>query len=333
MSFVINFMTTRSCNLECFHCCIDALPLSFSDLPDKKHLENLLTRTLDFCRYLRFFGDIEFVFYGGEPFCLPEGVLFSLTENFTQVAISEKLFSNVRVLTNLMYDNKIKNFIKHFSYISISTSFDPIIRFKNKHLESKWLRTYRGLRESIEICVDFTLTRYLVGFDFIKFVVENGIDNFSVSLLRYIGRARRHWNSLSIPLNVASCFLTKITSELPYNYIKTFIDNLKLSGMKCHSSCADVFLIDLNGDVYLGTGCNMIFLGNLFKENYENIFFSPKRLEVINSFPEECRFCDYFDICRGGCLNLRSLYKEFLHKDGECIGLKSLLEKVFKNEA
>jgi len=326
-------MTTRSCNLKCLHCCIDALPFSFSDLPDKKHLENLLIKTLDFCRYLRHFGNIEFVLYGGEPFCLPEGVLFSLTESFTQVAFSEKLFSSIRVLTNLLYGNKIKNFIEHFSYISISTSFDPVIRFRNKFLELKWLENYYELKKLTRVYVDFTLTKYLTEFDLVGFILKNKIINFSIGLLTYSGRAIKNWNFLNVPFSNASYFLVKLLRNLPHNYIKTFVENLKLAGMKCHFSCADVFLIDPSGNVYLGNGCNEIFLGNLFEDDYNNIFFSPKRLKVINSFPEECRFCSYFDVCRGGCLNLRSLYKESLHQNGECVGLKSLLEKVFGNEA
>ena len=332
MISIVQLILTKRCNMKCLHCCVEASPEGV--LPEREHLLKLLFRSIDFCKYLFSLGGeegIEFVLFGGEPFCLEIDLLFSVVKTLLEANKNLRIFRNLRVITNLSDFKKVEEFIKYFPEVYISTSFDPVIRFSSKVQVEKWLLNYKSLKSLTDkIYVDFTLTKYLFSFPLIEFVVKNGIDGFSIGLLTYSGRARRYWRDLYVTPDQASEFLQNLFSKLPEKYVGKFKANLKLSGMKCHQSCADIYLVDLDGRVFLGNGCIFeVELGNLFVDDFERVIFSPKRMEILGTFPEECIDCPFFEVCRGGCFNLRKYVRN--EKQRECIGLKKFLERAFSS--
>jgi len=327
---VVNFTLTRKCNLSCLHCCMSSHP-GWKN-PDRLQITDLFDRVLRLCSVLRetFSEDVELVFFGGEPLLL--GVSF--VKKLMEKAFNSGIFKNVRIITNLLHFHDVVCLVKEFPELSVSTSFDPVIRFKKNQQKRKWLENFKKLCEiSDRVCVDFTLTKYLTDFPLVDFVLENQIRRFSIGLLSYSGRAVKHWEKLYVPLNEASEFLIEIVRSLPDEYTELIRQNVCLSGMKCSTSCVDVLTVDVNGDVLAGNACLPDgLLGNLFLDSYENIIFSEKRLKYLAVLDSRCSNCLFWSICRGGCLSVRyfleSTGQKSLERPDECPGLKKFLNYI-----
>jgi len=120
-----------------------------------------------------------------------------------------------------------------------------------------------------------------------------------------------------------------------YKIIKSFftgINNICCYSGKCSSEYISVCP---NGDVYpcgRWAGEKKFLMGNIVEGTLYDIVNSRPAQEILNrgEFLEECRDCQWLEICNGGCPHTSYLYTgSIFHRDFYCKGKKELFAHIY----
>jgi len=341
---VLNVVLTRKCNLECKHCYISAS--READLLSEDELERLIMSVKNFIRqFSQSLTDLtgeEALFIvdltGGEPLLYGKritGVVGMLLEGGERV--------KVNISTNLTVNiDSLLETVSLFPDVSVSTSFDPVIRFPVDDLEKQWLKNYHLLTEKGNKApeVEVTVTRYLVEN---SHCLENLIDHCGICNLSFCyifpeGRALRHFSELAVPFGKVSEFL-RVTFNR-YSCLrqkKVLLLNEIIHGnpiMFPYGSCTDKFYVFPEGKMEIGERCMRESRTDLPDgTNFSGWFkiYLSYLTEKVNSLSEKCFYCEWLSFCQGGCPFAEKFYRKFFGngkgKDTEeCSGLKSFLD-------
>lgn len=343
--FVLNIVLTRKCNLECKHCYISAS--READLLSKDELERLITSVKSFIRQFsqsltdltgkeaQFIVDLT----GGEPLLYGKritGVVGALIEEGGRV--------RVNISTNLTVNvDSLLETVSLFPNVSVSTSFDPVIRFPVDDLEKQWLKNYYLLVEKGKVPeVEVTVTRYLVeNSHCLENLIDHcGICNLSFGYVFPEGRALRHFSELAVPFGKVSEFLRVVFGRYGCLRQRRILllnemtrDNLV---MFPYGSCTDRFYVFPEGKIEIGEGCMRESRTDLPDSTSFSSWFKvylSYLTEKVNSLSEKCFYCEWLSFCQGGCSFAEKFYRKFFGngkgKDTEeCSGLKSFLDYV-----
>lgn len=350
----IEIKTSSYCNLFCKHCYVDAKFLGDnepfflkSDEYDKTYLSFYFDRLFDFIEFVidreRTSNVVHFMIMGGEPTLIGIDLFEFILKKIYDVGSKRKLKVSVGTSTNclLLNDSWLDFFSRNKEYINLSVAYDFFIRFHSQLLEEQWWRNIQFIKErGIFFNLNLTLTKYLIKSDVFSLIEK--IDPYRVDINPFlpIGRGSFFIHELGLSTMELSSFYIYFFNEVRDKYLnlrdKLLGDFLKvesilkneqnISGVgdsvfkNCWGRCWRRLIVDLKGNIYLEcTHPNSI--GNIFN-SFELVFLSREFLDFYKSkcYREECFLCEFYDFCRGGCVALFPLVK-----DGECVGLKRLL--------
>jgi uncharacterized protein len=134
-----------------------------------------------------------------------------------------------------------------------------------------------------------------------------------------------------------------------YIQLDNFMDKVeallsgRASACSYNDTCQKSFIsIGPQGDIYpcgRFDGCEDMILGNILTDDFQTILTSPKRKQLQNrdlAIQEQCSDCNYYHICKGGCLHEAYVSGNINSKDPGCYVIKGMyahIEKTLKDEA
>jgi len=350
----IEIKTSSYCNLFCKHCYVDAKflgnsePLFIkSDEYDKTYLSFYFNRLFDFIEFVinreRTSNVVHFMIMGGEPTLIGIDLFEFILEKIYDISSKRELKVSVSTSTNALLLNEfwLDFFSRNKEYVSLSIAYDFFIRFHSQMLEEKWWRNIQFVKEKgIPFNLNLTLTRYLVKSDIFSLIEKVRPYRVDIGPFLPVGRGRFFMHELGLSTAELSSFYIHFFNEVRNRHLdlsdKFLSDFLKvesilkkgqnISGVgddvfkNCWGKCWRRLIVDFKGNVYLEC-IHPNSMGNIFDE-FELVFLSREFLSFYKSkcYRKECFLCKFYDFCRGGCIALFPLAK-----DGECVGLKRLL--------
>jgi uncharacterized protein len=348
---------TRNCNLRCYYCNelnnIDSI-MPFSIVAD------LISKSLRHPNMK----SVKFVWHGGEP--LLSGINFYKKILFLQNKCknnSQKV-KNVIQTNGTLLDDSWANFLRA-GHFSIGLSLDGPRKLHNIHrFDAKGKGSFDDVLCGMDILNSYNIkygvliviTENTLRFDpqeMFDFFLDNNIKDFSFLHRRPRSEPNRSYNSNSDYVNLLkfNSYLIDIFDlwfehDDPSIHIREFENIIEiLLGGKPHicsltGNCFGKFLgININGDVY---HCDRFVsdrdyeLGNIIRDPFEAII-DPKKIEYLLSLHQkvnsECKRCEFFSICRGGCphdayINFRSIDKYSNKSCGNGLLIKHIREKI-----
>lgn len=322
---------TFNCNFRCSYCYLTNCIKSDSTIMEYFVAENIISQAISLCRKNNK-RKLTLIWHGGEP--LLWGIenfrsIFAFIELLAEdICIRHCLQTNLSLINDKYielfrrYDVKIGFSLdgpkeindRYRKQIDGSGSFDTIIRNLYKCREA-------GLKVGAIIVASSAFINRIP--DLYHFICEHKLD-FKFNPLFIAGEASNCQNLSLQPLEYA-----KMSNELfdlwffdKENHIKesTFEDiasafltaNKKTNGCMFSKNCQDnFFAISPHGDVFpCGRFCDTdttYSYGNINNEPLEIILqrrkesAQYKRAEFIAK--SDCKKCEFFDICHGGCLH------------------------------
>ena len=308
---------TSRCNLKCKHCYVNGKPTGNEELP-----LDIILNILEQCKQL---GGNLVMLSGGEPLLYPSFI--SICEE------ALKLGNDVIILTNgTLIDSHIISLLENWPKLRIQISLNGITQETHDILcgIGTFKLTMRGLKK----CLDAGLANKLImsftvlsgNFHdvepYIKWCVQNNIKKVSLKRLSRQGRARKHWEKLTLsdkPEEISSFFYEKLDKLLaPYK------DDIHIDGIPSEKTFSleemvsleypcplgSILRIDPSGSVYpcqLLDG-NEFVIGSIFKDKLEDILKGEKLLRIQDLGKSridkisKCSKCAFKHFCAGGCM-------------------------------
>lgn len=344
-SIAITLKPTNACNMRCRHCyhAETGFDNKMLDINLAKKLIRLATKA---------YSHVEILFIGGEP------TLWGL-DNFAAIIEYENdlckqnnklTFKNTIQTNGLLLNQEWINFLKSNRF-SVGISYDgphndDLRTHGNKVLENIYLAQKMEM-DFIILCVESNLSIKTLqttyewfkqkGFKFKilqLFMSGNALENKQLDMdadeyVAYLMEVYNHW-----------VFDQKCNIEIP-----TFKSLLKVSeDTSCNSRGASCIFnriaIHPNGEIYpCGRPYTQDFsAGHINQFNNISDMFSSSGYQKLVSINqkrlENCRDCEVFSSCKGGCISDAILEKAFSQKDNPtCIKTKKLLQKLRKYNA
>lgn len=313
-----------ACNLKCLYCYMRGVmrPQHRARLMDDATLHCLIDF---FCSKQK---HVEFIWHGGEP-------LLAGLDFFEQVVVYQKPWIKCgKEIKNSMQTNATlitKDWASFFSEnnFSIGVSLDGppeihnAMRTDGKYgsfdsvMEGIVMLRDTGVFNGISCCV--STANYHLPDKVFEFFISQGIK--SMKFLRVKGVDK---NGNSYPGSITSDqyvdFLLAIfrkwlevdNPEIEITNIKSIVD-IFLGGnfRECvyMGACYNYVTIYSDGSIYACDALaqhDFLHFGNIKEPDSKNHNFS-KFVTLVESQKKECRSCQWFDICRGGCLQDRML--------------------------
>lgn len=297
----IELELTELCNLKCEFCYNSQKPLV------SKVSEQILERLADE-------GVMEIVLTGGEPLTHPD--FFTLLEK------SSVLFPKVMIQTNGTFITKkhIEEFKKNeVSAINISLHGPEKIHEKLTGIEGSFSKAVEGLKlvinSKINIASNFVLTKYNIPYigEFIDYLYELGLKEMTLTRFTPTGIGEIQGENLKPCVDEINYALQVSKSKMiQYKDFHIILANsMPLCSLRdelssfcsyCHFG-GSRFYVDINGNVLM-CGMERLPLGNILKNDFKTM---KKQSDIYRKHilgedvPDECKDCDDFPFCRGGC--------------------------------
>lgn len=291
---------TELCNLRCSFCYNSQKPI----VSDK--VEQIINRLSEE-------NVLEIILTGGEPMSHPQ--FFDILSNCC------KKFPKVMIQTNGTYiDAKAADMIAEYNLFGVNISLhgdkenherltlikgsyekaiDAIKRLvdRNVHLASNFVLTKQNI-DNLDKTIEFLYSLGLRQLTLTRFTptgigAENAIltiaEDELIQALYIVKEKMEKYSDLKIILanSIPACILPE---ELQF-----FSDH-------CHFGITR-FYIDVNGNVLM-CGMSRIKIGNILEESFYDIKSKSKIYcdhVCGEDVPEECKTCEQFKVCRGGC--------------------------------
>lgn len=341
----ITLKPTNACNMRCRHCYHAEIGFDHEmlNVDEAKKLLWLATKA---------YSHIEVLFIGGEP------TLWGL-DNFAKIIEYENelckqdrkiTFKNTIQTNGLLLNHEWISFLKS-NHFSVGISYDgphndDLRTHGSKVLENIYLAKEMGMDFTI-LCVESNLSIKTLkttyewfkknGFDFKilqLFMSGNALENKQLDMdadeyVTYLMETYNHW-----------IFDQDCNIEIP-----TFKSLLKVSkNTFCNNRGASCIFnriaIYPDGEIYpCGRPYTQDFsAGHISQfENITNMFSSSgyqKLVSINKKRLENCKDCEVFNSCKGGCISDAILEGAFSEKDNPtCIKTKKLLQNLIKYNA
>ncbi|MHB8109200.1 MAG: radical SAM protein [Syntrophorhabdaceae bacterium] len=318
------------CLLNCVHCSTDCDDNVWSTL-SLKRLKVLIQEAHDLgCR--------KCFLSGGEPLLYPE--LDSFLECLAQYNMEIKIYTTgivdknpLRAISKAELQNLLNSGIFGFAfslYSSNPTKHDTITTIPGS-FEASLEAIKIALALGIEVEIHFVALHQNIS-DFpslIRFARKLGIKQ--VSLLRFVpqGRGKIRNNSISPTVDELYKLRTMIKNESKSG-IKIRIGSpfniLLLGNSKPCTTGMDRMIVSAQGKVY---PCDALkhfsdfSKFTIFNSSLSEIIEKGPLFDIVRTvyLPEECRKCNVFSLCKGGCLAQRLLTNRSMDKtiDPACL--------------
>lgn len=326
---IVVWNITRSCNLDCVHCYIDATPLinSTNNIEKEKKVISQLAQ----------FSVPVLLFSGGEPLVYEN--IFALLDFAKNKGLRTVISTNATLITPPVAE-KIKKC--GVSYVGVSFDGD-----EETHNSLRGKGSFQKALEGVKNCqslgiktgLRFTLMRQnykKIGTIF-DFAAKEGIPRICIYHLAYTGRG-----SVEDDITAEQ---KKEAMEIIWDKVHLYKDKLEVLTVDSHSDCIwlykkmlkenkekaeDIYnlcainggnrsgeyisCIDERGEVYIDQFLREFSLGNVHQKSFSqiwqnednNLLFSlrHRRRELIKG---KCKKCAYFSICNGN-LRARAYY-------------------------
>lgn len=339
---------TKLCNADCAYCAAPPDGKSkwrFEDF--KKYFDKLEPYLHD---------NANWIWHGGEPMLL--GPKFY--QECHDYAKSKKPNIRFSMQTNiLIYDSvKWKDLLQNCFPMGLSTSFDPDLKYRTlggntqKYADRFWLKLNEVVKDGFHPMVIGVYTEDSV--DKAMFMYEDSLsrgDNYYHIRFNYCypaGRAAEGFNEAITPKTYGTMLLNlynRWIKDLP-NFTITPLDQMFRrvigeNGEQCPwtRKCGGKFLgLEPNGDLYNCDGFadlkrpDLYSFGNLNRDDMKTILNTkPLRLMKRRNFdlPIDCKSCEHFNACSGGCMRDAELYNHGLGgKFHYCESWKMVLTRI-----
>lgn len=307
---------TEYCNLKCSYCYMDSLNNNY-------HFESLET-ILDVINSLNKLNIDKLIISGGEPFLRPD--IFEILKE------SKKYFKTTILTNGSLINKKIaKNLLKiGIDGVSISfesTNADIHDKFRDNSYDSVLNATKliknQGIPTDMSVCVSKNNVNDFI--NLIKMAEDLKLDSITFEALNPSGRG----------INLKNLMLNSLETEKfldgVYEYIKIQKPSIKIFMFypqwtlwdKNASGCEvgkSLFAIKYNGDV-LPCSNLPITLGNILKDNFNEIWNSNLMQNLRCKRNGFCNDCSYKYIC-GGCRSQALKDGNIFSSDTTCNYLK-----------
>ena len=354
---VIIIKPTYSCNFRCKYCYLGNETKVRSKIFELSFVQNAIEQIREYVIDNESRKKVTFIWHGGEP--LLWGVEnFKRVFEFMEEELSDIDYSNsIQTNLSLLTEEYVDLFLKNNVHIGFSVDgFRELNDSQRVFVDGSG--TYDVIMDKLAMAraKGLSMGCILVGTknslghikELYKFVVENKL-NFKFNPLFKSGEAQHNDTELGIsPAQYAEMAIelfdlwyndsdSKITES---NFVEIASNLLTghTSGCLFGKNCQDnFFAIAPTGDVFpCGRFCDEstseFSYGNLHNEGLTDILARAKKSDCYNRYKyieeSNCRQCEYFHICNGGCLHdgyLRS--GDFKSKTFLC----SAYKKIFKH--
>ncbi len=292
---------TDKCNLNCSFC--------YKKNITTKNFINHLSQIIENLKQYDFF---EIVILGGEP------LLEKKLENILKKVRGSHSKSLITLATNGTFAIG-RNMLNYIDAIQISLhSATPEVHDKivNKrgafNRTQRFIHTLRNWKGKIGINMVICNYNYKDVYNLAAYLVRYNIDIFSIS--RLIPNDTKNCQpNQSYHINTALADLRKvneilkinvaITVPIPVCTIKPPLRAFYLSNSVICDAPFSSLVINHTGDVRPCPSLN-VQIGNILEENLESIWQESRVLNKWRAFefiPNNCKTCDYFSVCMGGC--------------------------------
>ena len=304
----IAFEVTNQCNLDCLYCynhwkCND----SFTILNSYKKAIKVLKQLFKIANINRI------AFTGGEPFLSErflELILFCRLQNKTV-----SIISNGNVGKTNDYKQCLEMGVSLFQFPFLSNNAE--IHDSLSNVKGSLDKTLNSILDVLSLggrvvpVIVLTKQNYVDLGDTLSFLSDIGLKQ--IMLNRYnIGGKYQNTNlalnkveinsAFDIANNISEQKGLKITSNVcsPICYINPALYPNIWFGHCSDDMSRRPITINIEGDVRL---CNHspIIAGNIFKNNFEEIFQSTYSKSWSETIPGYCKECELYVICKGGC--------------------------------
>lgn len=355
VSFIVK--CTRSCNFACDYC---TNRRNQSSILDFDQLVPFIKGTLSNPNYEQFI----FIFHGGEPLLLGIDYYQKILILQELCKTKEQKIKNIIQTNGSLLDDDWITFLKTQS-INVGISLDGPSEFQNRYRKYKDGRetfddVIRGIQRlknkdmsvgALSVLTDEVLSSN--PYDYIKFYQDNGISNLGLL-------AERPSKKKNIKLNDTNDFIetrNRYASFMMNAYdnwinlddcnfkIREFSDimNSIIGGTPkvCifNGSCVGHFFgIDISGEV---AHCDKFFDDKRFcfgsiSDNFlsdivtSDTFLKAQKIEI--NIRNKCQLCEWFSICKGGCLYEAMTYENYGIKDRirHC-HLRKIFDHIYNN--
>lgn len=317
----IYILLTNNCNLSCSHC----IRTDKSNTTLSKQELNILFKNVDF-------SNNQIILTGGEPSLHPDFnyVLEKASEQAKKITIctngiNNYYFEKIRNL-NIHLQFSIDGSRKYHNKIRGLDSFDKII--ENIQLAQKY-----NISHSISTVVNkLNINSINEMLDDLRKIVKSGYVRFNTQM--NFGNSSEEdilnieeWNSFvdkvksikfPIPIRADKLFDFDAVEKLSCDELS----NLSKNAVKNCGNCTHKVYIYPDLNVYSCTCLDSFPVGNLMKDNLDEILLSKASKKFINYSPkleQTCMDCKYLELCNGGCIGTSlKKYKEFGYGDPRC---------------
>ena len=354
-SLIVILKATRLCNLRCTYC------RSWAEGPGQVMSFKVLATAMKEIFSLPNIKNVNIVWHGGEVTLLNPKFFIKMMWMQEQFRAFDQKVENGLQTNAVGLSDEWVGFIKAYNVgVGVSLDGPPEINdtrrvdkegkpTSNRVLDGVMKLNNAGIRTGALVVVDrevqklgakrlveYMLGTGLHGIDLLNVLPENNVDSSKV-----VGKY--------LPYPEFVQFLIEVFDEWWPNYRDAFrvtglqhlVDRVKRqkNDFNClfEGDCMGKYVtIEANGDIgacdkYIGHP-NYIFgnileapLGDILQDSKNVQYFRNEMLDV----PNKMGGCEYFGICKGGCIHDRLLNSRFVKNyDGTCCGLSSLLKHI-----
>lgn len=319
---------SSACNLHCSYC-------FYHDVAENRNqssygrmteatLETIVKKTLEFGE-----SQVGFAFQGGEPTLVGLGFYQKLLEFQKKYNLKKAKISNAIQTNGILIDEEWAVFLSENDFlVGLSLDGPKDIHDLNR-IDIQGKGSFNRIQKTIELfnkhkveynilCVVTKLVARHIekvynfyakkGFNYLQFIPcldglgeQPGLNSYSLTPEIYVNFLKRLFdlwfhdfiNGKRISIRMFDNLLQVLMGYHPES-----------CDMKGH--CSTNIVIEADGSMY---PCDFYVLdkwktGNILNDNYEEIFQRETGKEFVNvslDITEQCRLCEWFSICRGGC--------------------------------
>lgn len=337
---------TERCNLSCRYC----YSMTSSDVAVME--DQVLDEAME--KILRFYRQVTFVWHGGESTFVGLNFFRRAMELQKKYRISDqKIINEIQTNGTLIDEDWAQFFKEHSFFVGVSIDgpkdINDAVRI-GPDASGTFERTMNGVtilrKQGISVAGICVIAKHNVGsIDRVLDFYEDQDIPLNINPFISSGQGSIFADQLLITPNEFSRAMINIFDrwfENPtikiydfYKIIRSFftgINNICCYSGKCSSEYISVCP---NGDVYpcgRWAGEKKFLMGNIMNETLSEIVHSRPAHEILGrgEFLDECRDCQWLEICNGGCPHTSFLYTgSIYHCDFYCKGRKELFAHIY----
>ncbi len=343
----LTIATTLDCNLGCVYCYEGAIPNKYPADTLEDDIAAFAANRIKQMGYKSLF----VTWYGGEPM-LNKEMIFSLSKKLMALCKKERVTYGAMVVTNgTILNKKIAGKLKSckVSHIQITVDGPQEVHDKRRPFKGAKASSFKRIMENIcrvygllpiHLRINVDRTNFDSTIQLLEQLEARDLLKDPASLYVYIGFTREWTSNCN---NISSdCFSSREFTEAELEFQKILLErgynigNLYPKPANfCSAASPHGFVIEPGGEIHKcwsDVGNPEAYLGNVNKPlEFSNNLLKWLSFDPLSSF-EECRNCEFFPLCNGGCPYIPIKKKENLEKDKyyNCTPWKTMMKEKIR---